>query len=218
MLVRDRMITNVFTVTGDTSLERAMSEMRIRHIRRLPVLQDGHLIGIVTWTDLMRAQPSSASTLSRWEIPALLEKAPVREVMTRSVETVPPDTPLEEAATIMRRRKIGGLPVVKNGTLMGIVTESDIFDAFISLLGARYPSYRITLDVDDSAAGPSRHHGGLSPPWTPVVHGVHLSCRAGTAPGGRASGAGGSAHKPGGLPERSRSGDRSRRRWRQRDH
>ena len=152
MLVRDRMTTNVFTVTGDTSLEAAMSEMRIRHIRRLPVLQEGHLIGIVTWTDLMRAQPSPASTLSRWEIPALLEKAPVREVMARSVETVAPDTPLEEAATIMRRRKIGGLPVVKNGTLVGIVTESDIFDAFISLLGARFPSYRITLDVDDSAA------------------------------------------------------------------
>lgn len=151
MLVRDRMTTNVFTVTADTSLERAMSEMRIRHIRRLPVLQDDHLIGIVTWTDLMRAQPSPASTL-RWEIPPLLEKAPVHEVMSRSVETVAPDTPLEEAATIMRRRKIGGLPVVKNGTLVGIVTESDIFDAFISLLGARYPSYRITLDVDDSAA------------------------------------------------------------------
>ncbi|HYM92476.1 MAG TPA: CBS domain-containing protein [bacterium] len=152
MLVRDRMTSDVLTVAPDTPLEHAMTLMRSRHIRRLPVLQHGRLVGIVTWTDLMRAQPSPASTLSRWEIPALLEKAQVGEVMTPSPETVTPGTPLEEAAATMRQRKIGGLPVVANGTLVGIVTESDIFDAFIALLGVRTPSYRITLDVDDSAA------------------------------------------------------------------
>jgi acetoin utilization protein AcuB len=105
MLVRDRMTANVFTVTPETSLESALTLMRSRHIRRLPVLQQGRVVGIVTWTDLMRAQPSPATSLSRWEIPALLEKAQVRDVMSKSVETVATDAPLEEDATIMRQRQ-----------------------------------------------------------------------------------------------------------------
>ncbi len=152
MLVRDRMTTSVITVTPKTLLEAAMKLMRERRIRRIPVLQHGRLVGIVTWTDLVYAQPSKATTLSRWEIPTLLDTVQVQEVMARPVETISPDAPLEEAATIMRHRKIGGLPVVKNGGLVGIVTESDVFDAFIAMLGARHPSYRITLDIDDSAA------------------------------------------------------------------
>jgi acetoin utilization protein AcuB len=152
MLARERMTASVCTVTPETSLEEALRLMRSRHIRRLPVLQQGQVVGIVTWTDLMRAQPSPATTLSRWEIPALLERAQVREVMTRPVVTVDPDTPLEDVATTMRQRKIGALPVIKNGALVGIVTESDVFDAFITMLGARQPSYRVTLDVDDSPA------------------------------------------------------------------
>ncbi|HET8998848.1 MAG TPA: CBS domain-containing protein [bacterium] len=152
MLVRDRMTTSVCTVSPDTPLERALMLIRSRHIRSLPVLQQGRLVGIVTLTDLMRAQPPPATFLRRLEIPALMQDAQVHEVMTPSPETVSPETPLEEAAVCMRRRKIGGLPVVKNGVLVGIVTESDIFDAFIELLGVRWPSYRLTLDVDDGAA------------------------------------------------------------------
>ncbi len=152
MLVRDRMTTNVVTVTLQTSVRDALSLMKDRHIRRLPVMDQGSLAGIVTWTDLMRAQPSSATTLSRWEIPVLLGKAEVREVMTRHPRVISPDAPLEEAATIMRDHKIGGLPVVRDRALVGIVTESDIFDAFIALLGARLPSYRITVEVPDDAA------------------------------------------------------------------
>lgn len=152
MLVGDRMATDVVTVTPETSLREAWVLMRRRHIRRLPVVDRAQVVGIITWTDLMRAQPSDATTLSRWEIPALLEKAQVHEVMTRQVHVITPETPLEEAAAVMRDHKIGGLPVVRNGALVGIITESDIFDAFIALLGARVPSYRITVDVDDSAA------------------------------------------------------------------
>lgn len=152
MLVRDRMTSPVVTVAPDTALSDALALMRERRIRRLPVQDGGALVGIVTWTDLMRALPSPATTLSRWEIPALLARAQVREVMTRHPRVVAPDAPLEEAATMMRDYKIGALPVVAGDALVGIITESDVFDAFITLLGARLPSYRITLDVDD---GPS---------------------------------------------------------------
>src|SRR5579885_1919382 len=115
------MTSPVVTVAPDTALSDALALMRERRIRRLPVQDGGALVGIVTWTDLMRALPS-------------------------------PDAPLEEAATMMRDYKIGALPVVAGDALVGIITESDVFDAFITLLGARLPSYRITLDVDD---GPS---------------------------------------------------------------
>ncbi len=183
MLVRDRMTTSVCTVSPDSPLERALVLMRSRHIRRLPVLQQGRLVGIVTWTDLMRASP--ASTLSRWEIPALLKEAQVHEVMTPSPETVSPETPLEDAAAIMRRRKIGGLPVVKNGALVGIVTESDIFDAFRNLLGVRWPSYE-SLWMSTAARPPcrkSRPRSGASgfrcpacPPTPPSRSGFEWSC------------------------------------------
>lgn len=152
MLVRDRMSTPAITITPKTSLGAAMKLMRERRIRRVPVLQHGRLVGIVTWTDLVYAQPSKATTLTRWEIPTLLDTVPIQEVMARPVETISPDATLEEAATIMRHRKIGGLPVVKDGSLVGIVTESDIFDAFVAMLGAQHPSYRITLDIDDGAS------------------------------------------------------------------
>lgn len=149
MLVRDRLTAPVVTVTPENSLTAALTLMRERAIRRLPVVDGGTVVGIVTRTDLMRALPSPATTLSRWEIPALLARAQVREIMTHPVHVIAPDVPLEEAATLLRDHKIGALPVVQGGVLVGIITESDVFDASISLLGARLPSYRITIDIDD---------------------------------------------------------------------
>jgi acetoin utilization protein AcuB len=152
MLIRDRMTSPVVTVTPDTSLEEALALMGRQSIRRLPVVDRGRVVGIITWTDLMRAQPSAATSLSRWEIPALLDKTEVQEVMTRHPRVIAPDAPLEEAAVIMRAHKIGALPVVRGDALVGIITESDIFDAFATLLGARLHSYRITVDTVDNAS------------------------------------------------------------------
>jgi acetoin utilization protein AcuB len=84
-----------------------------------------------------------------WGIPELPEKAQVLDVVTWYSDWVAPDAPLEDAATLMRDRKIGGLPVLEDGRLVGIITESDIFDAFIALRGARTQSHRITVDVED---------------------------------------------------------------------
>jgi len=149
MLVRDRMTAPAITVEPKTPIYDALALMKERRIRRLPVLKGRRLVGIVTWTDLMRASPSPATTLSVWEIPYLLMKAPVSEVMTRTVISVPPAATVEEAAVLMRRHKIGGMPVVEQGAVVGVITESDIFDAFIDLMGLRRGGARLTIELED---------------------------------------------------------------------
>lgn len=149
MLIRDRMISPVLTVDPKTSVHEALAMMRARRIRRLPVVYRGRMVGIVTWTDVMRASPSHATSLSAWEIPKLLMQEHVEEIMTREVITVAPSATIEHAAVLMRRHKIGGLPVVENGRLVGIITESDLFDAFIDLMGLRSGGARLTIELPD---------------------------------------------------------------------
>jgi acetoin utilization protein AcuB len=147
MLVRDRMSVPAITMDVRGSIAEAHSLMRHYSIRRVPVMQKGALVGIVTWTDLMHALPSPASTLGAWEVPGLLLRASVKEIMTATPITIGPDRPIEEAAMIMRREKIGGLPVVQDGALVGIITESDIFDAFVDLTGVRQGGARLVVDL-----------------------------------------------------------------------
>jgi acetoin utilization protein AcuB len=149
MLVRDRMTTMVLTLEPKTTIFDALAFMKEKRIRRLPVLRGRRLVGLVTWTDLMRATPSPATSLSAWEIPYLLMKAPVSEVMARELITVAPGATVEEAAVLLRTHKIGGLPVMENGQLVGIITESDLFDAFIDLMGLRRGGARLTIEVED---------------------------------------------------------------------
>jgi acetoin utilization protein AcuB len=122
--------------------------MKSRHIRRLPVVKNRRLVGIVTFTDLMRAQPSPANSLAVWEIPALLLKTYVSEIMTKELVTISATATIEEAAVLMRQHKIGALPVVEQGALLGIITESDIFDAFVDLMGLRRGGARLTIGLD----------------------------------------------------------------------
>jgi acetoin utilization protein AcuB len=145
MLVRERMSREPVTITSDVSVPDALRLMHERKIRRLPVLDShGKLVGIVSDQDLLYASPSPVSSLSVWEMHYLLGKLKVEEVMTRKVITVTEDTPLEEAARIMADNKIGGLPVMREDNLVGIVTETDLFKAFLELLGARLPGVRVT--------------------------------------------------------------------------
>jgi acetoin utilization protein AcuB len=153
MLVRDRMTTPVVTVGPKAPIHEALALMKERGIRRLPVVRGQTLIGIVTWTDLMRATPSPATSLSVWEISYLLMKAPVSEVMTKQVITTSPGATIEEVAVQMRERKIGGLPVIEDGVVVGIVTESDIFEAFIELMGLNRGGTRLTVEVQDRIGG-----------------------------------------------------------------
>ncbi len=149
MLVRDHMTSPVVTVGPKTSIHDALALMKERGIRRLPVVRGQTPVGIVTWTDLMRASPSPATSLSVWEISYLLMKASVSEVMTKQVITTSPGAIIEDVAVQMREHKIGGLPVVDDGAVVGIITESDIFDAFIELMGLNRGGTRLTVEVQD---------------------------------------------------------------------
>lgn len=150
MLVKDRMSHNPITIRSDTSLPDALKIMRENKIRRLPVLdKGGKLVGIVSEKDLLHASPSSATSLSVWEITALLANVKVAELMTKDVITVAEDCAIEEAARIMADRKIAGLPVMRGDVLVGIITETDLFKIFVELMGAREQGTRFALLVPE---------------------------------------------------------------------
>jgi acetoin utilization protein AcuB len=149
MLVKDRMTPNPTTATDDTSFEEALHMMKEKKIRRLPIVnKSGRLSGIVVQKDLFSASPSTATSLSVFEVHYLLSKLKMKDVMTKRVVTVGDDCPLEEAARIMVDYKIGCLPITKDGKLLGI-TETDIFKTFVEILGGRAKGLRLTLDVTE---------------------------------------------------------------------
>ena len=149
MLVERRMKPNPITVSPADSFRRAMTLIRQRGIRHLPVVEGGQLVGIVTDRDLRQASPSPATSLEIHELHYLLEKITVREIMTTKVHTVTPETPIEEAARLMLQHKIGGLPVLRSGLLVGILTETDILTAFVDLMGLQTDQTRLELVLED---------------------------------------------------------------------
>jgi len=150
MLVSNLMTPNPVTVTDKTPIDDALSLMREKKVRRLPVLNDkGELVGIVAEKDILYASPSPATSLSIHEIHYLLARLTVGEIMTKKVITVTEDTPLEEAARVMADTRIGALPVTQDGKLVGIITETDIFKGFVELLGTREPGVRLTVKMPE---------------------------------------------------------------------
>lgn len=150
MLVYERMSKHPITITEDTSISDALKKMRDEKVRRLPVLnKQGKLVGMVLEKDLLYASPSPATSLSVHELHYLLAKLTVKEVMTKEVLTICGDCPIEEAARIMADNKIGGLPVMRGDTMVGIITETDLFKIFLELLGAREQGVRLTMLVKE---------------------------------------------------------------------
>ena len=149
MLVKERMSHPVITVKSDMPIMEALNLMKREKIRRAPVVKEGKMVGIVSDKDLLNAAPSDATSLSVWEVNYLLSKVLVMEVMTQDVISVSEDTPIEEAARLMADNKIGGLPVMRNGKIVGIVTETDLFKMFLELMGARESGVRVTALVPD---------------------------------------------------------------------
>jgi acetoin utilization protein AcuB len=132
LLVKDWMTPDPITISSDTTLPEAHRIMKENHIRRLPVVDDGRLVGIVTWGDIREASASDCTSLDVFELVYLLDTLPVRHFMTRNPVTVTPITPIARAAQLMLEHKIGGLPVVDHrGKLVGIITESDIFRVLV---------------------------------------------------------------------------------------
>jgi len=150
MLVRETMTPNPVVVHPDASFADAMDLLRAKKIRRLPVVNDaGALVGIVVEKDLLKAAPSPATTLSVYEIPYLLSRLKIKDIMTKRVITVEEDWPLEEAARVMVEHKIGCLPVMRGNKVVGIITETDIFRAMTRALGGEPQSLRVMVQVPD---------------------------------------------------------------------
>ena len=146
MYVRDIMTTNVVTIPSSTSIADAKRIMQAHRFRRLPVVDKGKLVGIVTERGLESVSPSKASTLSQWELSYVLIKTPVKEIMEPNVVTVPPDMSAEEAVATAQNHKIGSLVVVENGWVVGMVTTNDIFYKIINpILGLGEPGARIEI-------------------------------------------------------------------------
>jgi CBS domain-containing protein len=124
-IVRNWMTPNPITITPQTTLPEARRLMDEHYVRRLPVIHKGKLIGIVTRGGIREAQASTATTLSIYELNYLLDQLPAKEFMAYKPITISPDATIAEAARLMLQYKIGGLPVIENGELVGIITESD---------------------------------------------------------------------------------------------
>ncbi|MGI5920361.1 MAG: CBS and ACT domain-containing protein [Syntrophomonadaceae bacterium] len=151
MKVKDRMTTEVRTVDLDTSVTEAFRVMKDNNVRRLPVMDKEKLVGMITLSDLNQASPSSATTLSIHELNYILAKTKVKDILPKkqNLITIGPDNFIETAAKIMRQHLISGLPVMEDGKLVGIVTETDLFDALVDILGVNTPHSRIDIYAVD---------------------------------------------------------------------
>ena len=150
MFVADRMTRNPISIKPDDKVDTAAALLKEHKIRRLPVVENGKLVGIVTDKDLMRVSPSAATTLSRYEINSLLAKISIREIMSDKVISVNENAPIEEAALLMSMNKIGGVPVTTDvGAVVGVITETDIFNALVEIMGLSEGKDRITIEVDN---------------------------------------------------------------------
>ena len=145
MRVRDFMSTNVIGVDEKTSIHDARKIMGAHKIRRLPVLKKNKLVGLVTERMLLEASPSAATCLSIHELQYLLSKMTVKDIMVKGPYTVSPDMPAEEGMQLGQDMGYGGFPVVENGRLVGIVTESDIVRIMTRVLGVREKGKRIDI-------------------------------------------------------------------------
>ena len=146
MRIRDVMTKNPITVDSETLVLDAQKIMKENSIRRLPVVDKGNLVGIVTQHDLLQASPSPATSLSIHELNYLLARMKVKEIMKKNPIILTPDTPFEEALKMGQDKKIGSFPVVENGKLVGIATESDIVRFLTHALGIREEGSRVTIE------------------------------------------------------------------------
>ena len=144
MLVEDCMTRNPISIRPESDPVAAIGLCKAGGFRHLPVLDEtGMLVGIVDRTDM-------ETFLAKAGSPGVMKRNHrVDQVMSRNVISVAPTCPLEEAASLMVKHKIGSLPVLEEGRLVGIITETDIFSRFAAILGGGTSSLRITVQVDD---------------------------------------------------------------------
>lgn len=150
MFVRDYMARAPISISMDTPVFKALAIMKNNKIRHLPVVsQKGKLLGMVTEKSLFYLAPSPATSLSIFEINSLMAEIKVAEAM-KEIPSVTPDTTLEEAALLMREQKTNGIPVVEGDALVGLITESDIFEALAKVFGYGKPGIRMVVEAKES--------------------------------------------------------------------
>ncbi len=151
MFIKDRMTSNPYCINQDTSISNALDIMESNSFHRLPVVENGKLIGLITESTIENNTPGQATSLSIYELNYLLSKTSVKEIMIKDVITISKDALIEEAAVLMRKQNIGCLVVVDEDNLViGIITRNDILDAFIDLLGYNRKGNRFVIyDVED---------------------------------------------------------------------
>lgn len=145
MNVGRRMSHPVITIQPNATITKAHELMAHEKINQCPVVKNGKLVGLITEKDILKAYPSSATTLAVWEITSLLEKIKVEDIMLKKFQTVAEDTPIEVAARILVDQKISALPVLRGKDLVGIITEADLFEIMLEMLGARRPGVRFSV-------------------------------------------------------------------------
>ena len=150
MLIREWMTKDVITVTPDTSMLKASKLMKDHNIRRLPVLDGKHVVGIVSDRDIRAASPSKATTLDMHELYYLLSEVKVKDIMTSDPVTVYDTDAVDAAALLMENKGIGGLPVVDgSGELVGIITDHDIFRVLVDFCGASKGGLQLAFMLPD---------------------------------------------------------------------
>ncbi|MFU2180779.1 CBS and ACT domain-containing protein [Streptococcus pluranimalium] len=150
MSVKDFMTSKVIYVSPDTTVAHASEKMKAQDLRRLPVIEDDRLVGLITEGTMADATPSKATSLSIYEMNYLLNKTKIRDIMIRDVITVSQDASLEDAVYIMMKHKVGVLPVVDNDQLYGIITDRDIFKAFLQVSGYGEEGVRLNILLNDT--------------------------------------------------------------------
>ncbi len=153
MLIRDTMTTNVVTIPSNTSISDAKRIMEAHRFQRLPVVDKGKLVGIVTARRLESISPSKASSLTVWELTYLLHSTPVKDIMEKNVITVTPETTAEEAVALAQSKKVGSLVVLEDNRVVGILTTNDLFYEIVNpILGLGIRGTRLEIINAGNAA------------------------------------------------------------------
>lgn len=150
MRVKDRMRRSLVSVTQSDTLDHALMTLKRFNIRHLPVVKDDHVVGMLSDRDVKKATPSPFDYPTAEEFRAFTSKVTVNEIMTKEVVTVSPLTPIEEAACLMKEKRIGALPVIQDGRLIGMLTETDVLCIMTEMMGAEQTASRVEIEIPAS--------------------------------------------------------------------
>jgi len=150
MRVKDRMRRSLVSVAQSDTLDHALTTLKRFNIRHLPVVKGDRVVGIVSDRDVKKAAPSPFDYPTAEEFRAFTSAVAIKEIMTKEVVTVAPLTPIEEAASLMSQKRIGALPVVQEGRLVGMLTETDVLGVITEMMGATQTASRVEIEIPAS--------------------------------------------------------------------